>query len=212
MGLLFTLLFLASIVLFFVTLFKPEKVMFWTQNKKRWYGLLAYGFAALFFLIASVAVDRDKPPSGTSTVDKGKESIVVDGKYIPGLEAVDIYLNLEKKGFKVKHEKNDLQEWWNCTSQMDSNDLQVEIFGKSYNKITAVHVTALNSFGINNTIKEFLGYVASLPYSGSKPEEAKKWVENSFNGNNTTIINGVQFETYAKTPYSRILIIKPKKI
>ena len=66
-----------------------------------------------------------------------------------------------------------------------------------------------SSADTNDKSKDFLGYVASIPYEGSKPAEAREWLKNNIHHNASITIGNVRFEIVANAPRARILNVLP---
>ncbi|MDA9818082.1 hypothetical protein N9C35_03485 [Flavobacteriaceae bacterium] len=87
---------------------------------------------------------------------------------------------------------------------------QLEVFGKNGGDVYNVRAVYAHygSGKIDYGAKEFLGYVASIPYDGAKQKEARKWVKDNINKNRAkTQINGVTFEIYFSGDRNRTLTI-----
>jgi hypothetical protein len=78
-------------------------------------------------------------------------------------------MNFTNKGFTLKKSLGS-NPYWDCTKTI-GNDMQ---------SITAYGITASNIFKVEAMSTQgnlnFLAYVASLPYAGSKPSQAAAWV------------------------------------
>ena len=133
---------------------------------------------------------------------------------IPGLFPVDVYGNLENQGFTCEGPDpiGDDEVWWNCERQESMSDYTVEIWGPDASSVRLVEATVLSfdPSATNELAADFLGYVATVPYEGSNPEEAKLWVEDNADATRrvSTEISGVSYTLYG-TEGSRILEIKP---
>lgn len=106
---------------------------------------------------------------------------------IPGIMPVDVYLNLERKGFTTEKKfaaaTGANQSEFICRMETNACRYTAIIYmppGQS-SKVWAVSGVMQNLTGDANSTNEwcapFLGYLASLPYSGGSPEEAQAWVK-----------------------------------
>jgi hypothetical protein len=129
---------------------------------------------------------------------------------IPGLAAVDVHGNFTNKGFTLEKRLDPVQSEWRCKDENGKRSMLVEAFGDSATSLTMVRGTYTGhaSGGVNKEAAEFLGYVASIPYDGSRPSEARGWVERNIGSSATTSIGDVSFELVANRRV-RMLIIKP---
>jgi hypothetical protein len=152
---------------------------------------------------ADIAPDRSEQ-SDESPAD-AETSGAADA--IPGLYPVDVYGNLTDKGF----ESTDATE--GVYSYEDRNarrQYQVEIFADTPNEVNAVDAMSqrYTPGDPDQTARRFLGFVASLPYEGAKPKQARNWVENNVGSTDSTVINGVKFNL-SEGGTTRMLRIHP---
>jgi hypothetical protein len=103
-------------------------------------------------------------------------------KNIPGLTPQDVYLNLENKGFKCSEPElmeaaNEVR--WTCEKQEANGEYLVEINSSDANSVRLVEARVISDdpARADALARDFLGYVARVPYEGAQPEEAKAWVE-----------------------------------
>jgi len=106
----------------------------------------------------------------------------------------------------------DDEVWRTCESSDLSADYMVEIWGPDADSVRLVEATVL-SFDpstTNETAEGFLDYVATVPYEGSNPEEARLWVEENADTTRpvSTEIGGVAY-VLSGAGESRILEIHP---
>lgn len=138
-------------------------------------------------------------------------SVEVFAQYIPGLTAVDVHGNLTNKGFSLNKNLKPGNVYWECKNQNSEHLYHVFIYGDNASNIFQVKATVLNysSKSTESLAKDFLGFIATIPYTGSKPNEAKNWVISNINKSCTTSIAGVTYEIVANpsSPLCRILII-----
>lgn len=130
------------------------------------------------------------------------------GKFyvIPDMIAADIYINFEERGFKVnksiKNEGTDIH----CNLSTPEVEYDVIITGCTPNKIISIEAMTIDYSGNNlESVKAFIGYVATLQYKNSKPEEARQWVEENINTDGAkTTIGGVTFSINFKSKNSKL--------
>lgn len=159
-------------------------------------------------MIANAIDDLDNSRQ-KSAVSKNQTPITKDNDTIPGMSAVDVYGNLKKLGFTC--DGPDVFEgraFWECKEETNEHLFSVEILGNSATEILSVQATALNYSNkqTDSIAKDFLGYVASIPYENSKQANAKDWVIKNVSQNTNTVISGVRF-TMVENDRSRILTI-----
>ena len=151
---------------------------------------------------------------------KSEESVARKEKYIPGLVAADVYLNFTKRGYSLETSydppfedsgvKFPGQRIWRCKRVVRGSQELVEIFGRSAQEITLVRGIYMGArpADVNSEARVFLGFLASIPYDGSQPEEAKAWVLKHVGRHALTTIGGVKFELTA-VGHSRMLQLTP---
>lgn len=93
------------------------------------------------------------------------------GRFIEGLTAADITINLEQTfGFECDDPQDARSRVrYSCESPEDPGSY-VEVFGSGPTEIE--NVAAFSS----SFARDLLSYVATLPYEGSRPAQAKRWV------------------------------------
>jgi hypothetical protein len=132
---------------------------------------------------------------------------------IPSLYPVDVYGNLKDRGFGCEGPAQvGGESVWHCTSSDTRAKYTVEILGPDASSVRLVEATVL-SFDpstTNETASDFLGYVATVPYEGSNPEQAKLWVQDNVDTTRplSTKIGGVQY-VLSGSGDARILEIHP---
>lgn len=130
---------------------------------------------------------------------------------IPGLEPVDVYLNLEKQGFTTtKFLDSEYGNSWVSKMNIANIDYTVNTFSNDINSVETVRASA--SVTPPKKIiatQDFFKMISTLPYENSKPQEASIWIENNFDNDKATIeINGVRFTIHAPSNLGRMLDIE----
>ena len=119
---------------------------------------------------------------------------------LPGITAVDVTLNLEEKGFKTSHSSTVLGQTWRAKLDIDGTKYEAEAFGEASHLISSITATVSVPPGkdAGEIAKSFLAMMATLPYDGSRPDEAKSWVlENAGKHDVSHKIGTVTFHLYA---------------
>lgn len=134
-------------------------------------------------------------------------------KTIKGIMPSDVYLNMEKQGFTTVKDFDSLGNCWTNKKNYSGIDYQVLTFSSSgISGVDNVRATVLidaTQKKISATLPFFI-FVSSLPYDGSNPQQAAKWIQSNFNKNKaTTVIGGVKFTLLAPSTLIRIMIIEP---
>ncbi|MCI0562477.1 MAG: hypothetical protein MN733_28660 [Nitrososphaera sp.] len=99
---------------------------------------------------------------------------------LPGLSPVDVVLNLEDRKFTCTSvEEGALYYTRTCTREEPSiYYFQVVVWGREPFIVDLVETTVLQFATPDNQIAiPVMGFVATMPYDGATPEEARAWVE-----------------------------------
>lgn len=148
----------------------------------------------------------------TSRPIDDKQAEIVDNT-IPGANPVDIYLNLEKKGFKIDKQLGGSKGcFWNCEKSESGFDYNVTIASMAPGEIEQVKI----SVNINGSdpdkkimaIKPFLKYVSTLPYEGSDTDKVTNWIEESFNIDKASIVIGKAKFSMHTSKFMRLIFIE----
>lgn len=117
-------------------------------------------------------------PSEVSTPTLAPDAAIVG--QLPGLSPVNITVGLEEQKFTCTAVKKGTVSYERtCTRGLPSvNLIQVFISGRESSIVDFIEISVLqNENPENKTSHEVLGFIATMPYDGSTPEEARAWVE-----------------------------------
>jgi len=116
----------------------------------------------------------------TSTVEPTPDQKVIG--LLPGLSAVNVTLNLEGQEFTCTAVKKVGSHYERtCLKGLHSESLfQVVIFGREPFVVDFIETSVLQAKEPDKNIAApLLGFMATMPYDGATPEEAKAWVEST---------------------------------
>jgi hypothetical protein len=116
----------------------------------------------------------------TSTVEPTPDQKVIG--LLPGLSAVNVTLNLEGQEFTCTAVKKVGSHYERtCLKGLHSESLfQVVIFGREPFVVDFIETSVLQAKEPDNNIAApLLGFMATLPYDGAIPEDAKAWVQST---------------------------------
>lgn len=155
--------------------------------------------------------EAHKAPVG---VEKNQEPQEKTSQVIPGANPVDIYLNLENKGFKIDKQLGGSEKgcFWFCDKSESGFDYNVTISSMTPGEIEQVKISAF----INGSdpdkkiiaIKPFLKYVSTLPYEGSDTNKVTNWIEENFNKDKASIVIGGAKFTMNASKFMRLIYIE----
>jgi hypothetical protein len=117
---------------------------------------------------------------------------------IPGLTPQDVYLSLENRGFTCSEpelmEPED-EVRWTCERQGAKGRCLVEITSKDANSVRLLKAWVISHerARADALAGDFLGYIATVPYEGAQPEEAKAWVEQNVGSKASAEFGGVSY-------------------
>lgn len=148
---------------------------------------------------------------GSNNDDKESDS----EKFINGLAPVDVYLNMENRGFSTK--KSSSKDWGNTwTNKMTSAGIEytVETYSSNTKNVERVRATAMIDAGRKDIVEaqQFFIFLSSLPYENSAPQVAGQWIQDNYdNDQASTIIGDAKFTIYAPSVVVRMMIIEKAK-
>lgn len=155
----------------------------------------------LFFVIvfwALISTDTPQVTVNPSTI-------------LPGLEPVDVYLNMEKMGFVTEKISSEFGYSWFCRKNYAGIKYEVSFSSLDGRTVETVTATAMIEDVLNKNIiatKPFFLTIGSLPFDGNEPRKAAEWInENFYNNKKSIIISGVEFTIIAPTNFVRTLRI-----
>jgi hypothetical protein len=151
--------------------------------------------------------------SRTVKSEDEKEEVVTssDVHSIPGLKPVDVYLSMEKQGFKTETIYGDQMHSWISKQSIPGIDYEVSMSGPDMDNVHNVRATAMIDPSQKEiaAAKQFFKYVSSIPYDGANPEKAIQWLEENYNNNDASItISNVKYTIKAPSLAVRMLIIE----
>lgn len=147
------------------------------------------------------------PPTGAAAGQNAPPEL-----YIPGIAGIDVYGNLKDRGFSVKRDIGKNSVFWTCENSSPIASYRVDVTARTPSEVMFVSGTLLYSGDkkADPFAHPFFGYLATLPYTGSNPEEARKWVEmNIGNIGAKTSFGDVEF-LISGNDRSRILQLRNK--
>ncbi len=132
------------------------------------------------------------------------------GKAFPGLKPVDVYLNMEKEGFQTKKLLATEQCEWTSTRSGQGAEMSATAIGPDTGSVTLITGTCVNLADATSTkAAAMLGYLASVPYTGADPAQAKEWVKDNINTDNARItIGGASFHIMARASTPRVRMLR----
>ena len=135
---------------------------------------------------------------------------------LPGVMAVDLYMNLEKQGWKCArpHQAKDIAN----PAKLDKNKTTFDCFSKDKNAYviawgtTASNLTWITADAITKANYGWLGFIATLPIQGVDQAAAQKWVIAMANTKKSAskLFGDVKFSVTAGSGVARTLSIAHK--
>jgi hypothetical protein len=158
--------------------------------------LIVFFFTIIFMAI--ISTDTPRVTVDPSTI-------------LPGLEPVDIYLNMEKMGFVTEKISSEFGYSWFCRKNYAGIKYEVSFSSLDGRTVETVTATAMIEDVLNKNIiatKPFFLTISSLPFDGNEPRKVAEWInENFYNNKKSIIISGVEFTIIAPTNFVRMLRI-----
>lgn len=178
-------------------------------NKK----ILLFGcLPVLLFLLVAAFFTFSGDESTSSSPQTVTSEDHADIPCIPGLSPSDVYVNLEKEGFKTE-KTFDLENGnlWISTRSANGIKYKVDMFSYSTKNVVSISATAMIDVNEKDIVatKQFFQFISTLPYDNANPKLAASWVDKNFNNNKaTTTIGGVTFTMLAPTQFVRMLLVE----
>lgn len=125
-------------------------------------------------------------------------------KTIPGLTPVDVYGNLKNKGLRCVGPRRSAatgRTTWTCSDSDAFNTYDAFIASTNTLNVTIVQATVTSSLTrpTAGAPRDYIGYVATIPYRGSRPAAARAWVVRNFSRSHArTTIGRVIFEMWGR--------------
>lgn len=167
--------------------------------------VLLFVLVAAFFTFSGNEATSSSPQTVTS---EGHADIPC----IPGLSPSDVYVNLEKEGFKTeKTFDSENGNLWSSTRSANGIKYKVDMFSYSTKNVVSISATAMIDVNEKDIVatKQFFQFISTLPYDNANPKLAANWVDKNFNNNKaTTTIGGVTFTMLAPTQFVRMLLVE----
>ena len=148
----------------------------------------------LVVAVISFVVDRKDKPSPAKRSENPYNAV----ETIPGIAAVDLHGNLTDRGFSLDKDLGSSMSTWTCEQRTSSYLYEATVYGRGPTEITRISamVQDYSTGNLDAMAAEFLGFIATMPYDGASPAQARSWVESNVNRNTSTVIGGVKFEIF----------------
>ena len=123
---------------------------------------------------------------------------------IPGIAPVDVYLNLERKGFTVDKRFAVEGSSFICTHETAGGHWSGQVhcpkgeITKAYVIVGMVQNYSANAADTDALSVAFLAYLASLPYAGSAPAEAVAWVRENIGKQAEKMFGPVKLQLFSQ--------------
>ncbi len=119
----------------------------------------------------TVALTRSPSPTPSATVSP----------FISGMAFIDIKGNLEGRDLATCREGRGTSAWsLTCNGVTASVVLEVVALGDDPTKVAYVQATSTQTTTASDRIAAaVLGFIATLPYDGAQPQQARSWVESN---------------------------------
>ena len=99
---------------------------------------------------------------------------------VPGIQAADITVNLEQQQFDCTNVQGSSGYYsWTCTKEELSYELGAEVDATTLLTVDCIEAWVVVSFGEPDDALsvDYLGFIATVPYDGARPSQARQWVE-----------------------------------
>jgi hypothetical protein len=140
---------------------------------------------------------------------KAKEATVggVKAKPIPGLTAPLVHDNFTRSGFKLDTTSAGDVSVWTSVENNEMHEFKVATNSTKSNNVISVQASVVSMLTLDQSAKDFLASVASVPYKFADPQKAKDWVLANLVQGGSTTIGDVTFQLTINNETSRTLKI-----
>jgi hypothetical protein len=149
---------------------------------------------------------------GSSTSEATAPQETAEPQLIPGLAPVDVYLNLEQRGFTVTKDLKPGACSWMCEQLYPSVKFNASVYGPETDVVSFIRGEVMAD-GVEKTAlagRDFLAFLASIPYDGAESQAAHDFVVQNYDLDSSVArIGGVQFTLRAPSVVYRTLLIEP---
>jgi hypothetical protein len=153
-----------------------------------------------------------EPSEQINAIQSADDSI---SKYIGGLAPVDIYLSMEKQGFKTdKKIGGEYGNSWVSTKNVSGIDYKVDTYSSNVNNVESVRATVMIDLNQKEIIaaQQFFIFLSSLPYDSADTQKSAQWVRDNYNNDKASIVIGdAKFTMYAPSAAVRMMDIEKVK-
>lgn len=166
----------------------------------------------VFGLFILLIMCSESTSNSSSTKAASVKKVQKIDKGIDGMSPVDIYLDLEKKGFKIdKKHDSEIGTFYYCDKNDFAITYNVTIFENIDDKVEQIKISAALTGQENKKIiavKPFLKYISTVPYDGSDTAKITKWVDDNFNKDGDSIVIGQAKFSIHGGKFSKVIVIQ----
>ena len=143
---------------------------------------------------------------------KDKDVVVagVKTKPIPALTPANVHDQFTKKGFKLDKTSSGDMVTWASTENNEMHEFKVITTATNADKVVSIEASVFSMLTMDQSTKDFIGNVASIPYKFADPQKAKEWAISNFEKGGQTTIGDVNFEVVVNSETRRVLKISAK--
>lgn len=124
---------------------------------------------------------------------------------IPALTPAAVHDQFSKRGFKLEKTPAGEQSTWTSTESNEMHEFKVISAVTNDNKVLSVEASVFSMLTMDESTKQFIGDVASVPYKYADPRKAKQWAIDNFEKGGQTTIGDVNFEVVVNSETRRVL-------
>lgn len=121
-------------------------------------------------------------------------------EFLPGVTGESLTAQLDDKGFECQSDTGDMTMYQCDRLGPDGGYLTVGAYG------TPSGISSVTAAGTGDGAKGLLMFIATLPYDGASPDEARSWVESNFGEDAETQFGPATFALSADADSSTLSI------
>jgi len=120
------------------------------------------------------------PPASQPTKTPEPTATPKEPALLPGLSPVDVTVSLEQRRLACNTDQGELYYTRTCKKEEAGASVIVVVYGRELFTVDLIETTVFQPIDPGTDLAaSFLGFIATMPYDGATPEEARAWVESN---------------------------------
>ena len=155
--------------------------------------------------VTSTSTPTSSPSTPSAAIASPAPAAAPD--VIVGFVVANVTMNLERRGFRCEgpRQLQTLASWTCRGSQGAEVEFLVDVLGASPTRVRSINASVIQSQAqpSDAIAAEFLGFVATVPYTDAEPQRAREWVAANIARSDATMTIGTARFTLSKAQTGR---------